>query len=90
MEAPPLVFTSLGTILIDHFEWLNENGKPSAPSIVQLGGSTLFAAAGSRIWLRPNQIVVPLLSDDGLDGAYQNLSKYGSSMWVSVEGGKTI
>ncbi|KZW04333.1 Ribokinase-like protein [Exidia glandulosa HHB12029] len=50
-------FVSLGLFIIDSFEFLDEEGKPTGVTREpQIGGGGIYAAVGARIWLSPRNI----------------------------------
>ncbi|KAL1721374.1 Ribokinase-like protein [Schizophyllum commune] len=54
-----IALLSLGTVLIDHFRYLNSNGDLEQEER-HVGGGGLFAVAGARIWVPPARIRIPV------------------------------
>ncbi|GAA5862030.1 hypothetical protein JCM1840_006913 [Sporobolomyces johnsonii] len=44
------MITSLGTALLDEFEWLAPDGTPTRPKEVRWGGGGTYAIIGARVW----------------------------------------
>ncbi|GAA5966100.1 hypothetical protein JCM21900_006445 [Sporobolomyces salmonicolor] len=44
------MITSLGTALLDEFEWLAPDGTPTRPREVRWGGGGTYAIIGARVW----------------------------------------
>ncbi|KAG9124935.1 hypothetical protein FRC07_009627 [Ceratobasidium sp. 392] len=73
---------SLGLFILDEFEFLDAEGKPTGKTQpTQIGGGT-YTAIGARIWLPAS--AVGQLVDRGTDfptWVQQELDRYGSDMW---------
>ncbi|KAK4697721.1 hypothetical protein P7C70_g8168, partial [Phenoliferia sp. Uapishka_3] len=50
------MITTLGTALLDSFEWEKEAGKKPRTRETRIGGGGVFWSVGARIWLRPGQV----------------------------------
>lgn len=76
-------FVSLGLFILDEFEFLDAEGKPTGKTQpTQIGGGGTYAAIGARIWLPAS--AVGQLVDRGTDfpaWVQQKLDHYGSDMW---------
>ena len=54
-----IALLSLGTVLIDHFKYLNSDGDPEREER-HVGGGGLFAVGGARIWLPSARVRIPV------------------------------
>jgi hypothetical protein len=54
-----VTFLALGTVLIDNFRYISDEGAIIREE-KHIGGGGLFACAGARIWLLPDEIRVPV------------------------------
>ncbi|KAG9104051.1 hypothetical protein FRC06_005948, partial [Ceratobasidium sp. 370] len=75
-------FVSLGLFILDEFEFLDVDGKPTGKTqATQIGGGGTYSAIGARIWLPAS--AVGHLVDRGTDfpaWVQQELDHYGSDM----------
>jgi len=76
-----VTFLSLGTVLIDHFKYVSEG---STRDEKHPGGGGLFACAGARVWLRPEEIRVPVSGKKNEEMISQllQLSSGSEKMWI--------
>ncbi|KAI4524890.1 Ribokinase-like protein [Schizophyllum commune] len=58
-----IALLSSGTVLIDHFRYLNSNGDLEREERY-VGGGGLFAVAGARIWLPSARVLIPVSGRD--------------------------
>ncbi|TRM68493.1 Ribokinase-like protein [Schizophyllum amplum] len=59
-----IVLLSLGTVLIDHFRYIDSKTNAIEREERHIGGGGLFAVAGARIWLPPSRVRIPVSGED--------------------------
>ncbi|KAL7417124.1 Ribokinase-like protein [Mrakia frigida] len=85
MSSPP-VLTSIGTVLIDCFTFLNADGSETKPPLHQIGGGGLYCIIGSRLWLRPEETRILVDTEEMVENRpaqFEDLRvKFGEEMWA--------
>ncbi|CED84062.1 Carbohydrate kinase PfkB [Phaffia rhodozyma] len=81
-RQPIVVISSLGTVLVDCFRFLNEDGSAAASSYNRIGGGGFYAIVGARIWLQPSQLGIIVDTDPtGHPLEFKNLDRLGKDIW---------
>ncbi|ORY92659.1 Ribokinase-like protein [Leucosporidium creatinivorum] len=93
---PPVI--TLGTALLDEFEWLppavgdvepsssSPTPAPARPNELRIGGGGVYAALGARIWLPPSGVgCVVHRGPDFPAEVQEQLDTFGEEMWHFVD-----